>query len=249
MSPMSIDDEPRATNGSAGGENATVLVFGPSTPGDDALKRTRWMADCTVEVLGTDRIGVVSLLDARATRVELEEASDGVSGLALLSHGRRADFHGRPGADGRPRVVDDAIIGADGNPALDRDNLHVSRGRWVHAIACHAGGELGAHVVHGGAVCFVGYNNCALIVDWDPDEIPAPVKPLMRDLVTITTRNLARGVRDQKTLRSEVNEIVEEILDWCNQNRDLADGHGLEVTAQQLVSRLCYFPGKTIDSP
>lgn len=240
---MSLDDEQSARS-----ESATVLVFGPSTPGDDALKRTRWMADCTIEVLGADRIGVVSLLDARATRVELEEAVDGVSGLALLSHGRRADFHGRPGADGRPRVVDDAIIGADGKPALDRDNLHVSRGRWVHAIACHAGGELGAHVVHGGAVCFVGYN-CALIVDWDPDEIPAPVKPLMRDLVTITTRNLAQGVRDERTLRRQANEIAEDIADWCEQNPELAAGHGLEVTAQQLVYRLCYFPGKTIDPP
>jgi hypothetical protein len=215
-----------------------VVVFAPTRSGDEALARTRWMAEHTITMLRDENLAPVPILDGHATRASLESSTTGsVRGLALLSHGRDAHI-GSSGTRASIKGRDDAILGADGAPALDRDNLHVTRDRWVHAIACYAGVELGAQAVHAGAACFVGYE-CALLVDWEPDALPPEVAPLMRDLVTITTRNLARGVRDQRRLQSDAERIAEEIAAWCIEHEDQADG--LEATVHQLVNRMCCF--------
>jgi hypothetical protein len=216
-----------------------VVVFAPTRPGDEALVRTRWIADCTLAMLLSESIEPLPLLDDQATRANLEASATGsVRGFAILAHGR--DSHiGSAGSRAGRAVRDDAILGADRAPALDRDNLHVTCTRWVHAIACYAGVELGAHAVHAGAVCFVGYE-CALLVDWDPAALPAEIEPLMRELVTITTRNLARGERDLRALQAQANEIAEDISAWCMEHEDEAEG--LQATAHQLVARMRCFP-------
>jgi hypothetical protein len=209
-----------------------VVVFAPAGRGaDDALQRTRWMADRTLEVLAEREQDTVPVLDERATRTGLESAvTDDVTGLALFSHGRLGCF----GLD----MQDDAIMGA-GGAVLDRDNLHLMKGRWGHAVACHAGTELAAQACAQGAECFVGYEG-TLKVEWVPDAIPEGVRPLFTDLVTRTTRNLAAGVRDERALRAEVNRIAEDIAAWCLDHPDEDYGIFLEVTAQQLVDRLVY---------
>jgi hypothetical protein len=92
--------------------------------------------------------------------------------------------------------------------------------------------------VHAGASCFVGYD-CALLVDWEPAALPAAIEPLMRELVTITTRNLARGVRVLHALQRHAERVAEEISAWCMEHEDEADG--LEATAHQLVNRMQLF--------
>jgi hypothetical protein len=215
-----------------------VVVFAPTRPGDEALVRTRWIAEHTIAMLRDEDIEPIPVLDGHATRANLESsATDAVRGLVCLAHGR--DSHiGSAGARGDASKRDDAILGADRAPALDRDNLHITCERWVHAIACYAGVELGAHAVHTGAVCFVGYE-CALLVDWDPGALPPEVEPLMRELVTITTRHLARGVRDLRTLKAHAERIAEDITAWCMEHEQRADG--IEATVHQLVNRMCCF--------
>ena len=221
--------------------SAEVLVFAPAPrepddpredddPRGDPLLRTRWVAAHTLERLAADGVPTVAVLDDRATRAGLEGAiRDETRGVALFSHGRVA----RKGA---PTATDDAIMGLDG-PALDRDNLTLLRDRWGHAVACHSGTEMATQACAHGAECFVGYD-VSLTVEWDPDALPEEIEPLMIDLVTKTTRNLAGGVRDERRLLADVNAIAEDIADWCRNNADRAEGLYLEATAHQLVDRL-----------
>lgn len=214
-----------------------VVVFAPAArSAEDPLARTRWMAHHTIERLTAEGFVPAPVLDHNATRAGLEAAiTASIRGVAFFSHGRSARVRSAPGEPMR----DDAIVGADG-PALDRDNMGILQGRWVHAIACHAGTELAAQACASGAACFIGYP-VALIVDWNPDELPASVVPLMIALVTATTLGLARGVRDERALRRTVNEIAEEIARWCEENEEDAAGLGLEITAQQLTERLIMY--------
>jgi hypothetical protein len=217
-----------------------VVVFSPTRPGDAALTCTRWIAEHTIAMLRGENIEPVPVLDGQATRASLESSVRGsVRGLAIFAHGRDSHIGSSGSRSGTAGRDPDAILGADRAPALDRDNLHITHGRWVHAIACYAGVELGAHAVHAGAVCFIGYD-CALLVDWEPDALPPEIEPLMRELVTITTRNLARGVRNLRALQADAERIAEDISAWCMEHEDQAEG--LEATAHQLVNRMRCFP-------
>lgn len=212
-----------------------ILIFAPKGKDrDDALVRTRWMADRTTSVLAQHACETTAVLDEDATRNGLEAAlTDGLTGIAFFSHGRRADTSQRK-EDGQRRVVDDAIMGING-PAFDRENMHLARGRWAHAVACHAGTELAAQACAHGAECFVGYEG-TLSVEWHPEDLPADVEPLVTALVTRTTWNLAMGVRDPSRLQADVNEIAEDITAWCMENPERAEGLFLEITAQQSSS-------------
>jgi hypothetical protein len=112
-----------------------VVVFAPTRVGDEALVRTRWIAGHTIAMLRDENIEPVPVLDGEATRARLESSAAGpVCGLALLSHGR--DSHiGSSGSRSRA-TRDDAILGADGAPALTRN---LARGvRDVRALKAHA---------------------------------------------------------------------------------------------------------------
>ena len=216
-----------------------IVVFAPrgANP-DDALVRTRWIADRTLEALAEHGLATTPVLGDQATRNRLEQAiTENVTGLAFFAHGRRAHVGHNP-QDGRPIVVDDAIMGMDGS-ALDRDNLHLVTERWGHAFACHAGTELAAQACARGATCFVGYEG-TLSVEWHPEALPADVAPLVTALVTRTTCNLATGVRDERRLYDDVRVIAEAITVWCRENPERAADLLLEVTAWQLVDRLVY---------
>ncbi len=216
-----------------------IVIFAPhGMDRDDALVRTRWIADQTLHVLAQRALRTTAVLDDQATRHNLEQAvTEGVVGIAFFSHGRQANI-GQSKHDGRPIVVDDAIMGLDG-PALHRDNLHIMNGRWGHALACHAGTELAAQACAAGATCFVGYKG-TISVEWHPEALPADVAPLVAALVTQTTCGLALGVRDEQKLYDDVREIAEAIEAWCQHNPERAEGLLLEVTAWQLADRLVY---------
>ncbi len=210
-----------------------IVIFAPGGRNtEDALVRTRWMAEQTLVQLTDAEMAAEPLLDSKAQRSQLEIALDkersDVQGVALFAHGRVAEKRS-------PVLVDDAIIGADGQAAIDADNAALLHGRWAHAVACHSATELAALACDSGAVCFVGYG-VTLIVEWNPREIPDAIKARMIDLVTATTMNLAGGVRGERNLKAAVNDIAEHIVAWCDSHPEQAEGLALEVTAQQFVN-------------
>lgn len=211
-------------------DHVAVFAPGPQSPKDldDPLISTRWIADQTHKVLAEQGVPTRPVHDEAATRAGLEASLTAeVGGVVFCSHGNR----------------NAAILGADG-PAFDRDNAALMANRWGHAIACHVGHELAARACEQGAVCFVGYEG-SLIVEWDPAEIPADVKPLFSKLVTMTTCNLARGVRGERQLLRDIRKLADAIELWCQDNPERAQGLYLEVTATQLLDRLVYRSGST----
>ena len=205
----------------------------------EALKNTRWMAQQTIDRV-PQAFSCSRLLDGLATRELLEAELTACGGLAFYGHGNP-----------------DSLAGADAKPAVGEDNVAALAGRWAHALACRSAGaapgtsqggrpvrsgiELADLAVAAGAQCFAGYQ-VTLIMEWLPENIPEPIYETFSELVTITTFNLAAGVRDQKTLARAVNRLADQIVAWCNRNPDTRAGL-FEVTAQQLAGRLVVKPG------
>ena len=135
----------------------------------------------------------------------------------------------------------DSLAGAGDKPAVDEGNVTVLAGRWAHALACRSGIELADMAVAAGAQCFAGYE-VTLIMEWVPENIPEPIREAFSELVTITTFNLAAGIRDRRTLARAANSLAELIVAWCNSNPDAYAGL-FEVTAQQLAGALVFKQG------
>lgn len=197
----------------------SVLLFAPS--GDEPLRGTRWIAEQTGARLAS--VGLVShaLFDRDATRAQLEEhLATHATGLVAVCHGGRTQ-----------------LLGTDRAPVLDEHNAHHTSGKWVHAIACLSGQELARIAVDRGATCFAAYV-VSLILEWDPDGIAAPIREAFSRLVTGVSLSLALGERDLSRLLSAILPDQEAVIAWCDQHPDLANG--LEITAQQLVSKLVF---------
>ncbi len=188
---------------------------------EDAPTRcSHWIALQTCERLGAELGLAVTLLDgASAQRKELEQALIGATqGLAFFGHGGP-----------------DRLFGTECLVVLDRDNIHIACDRWVHAFACRAGETLAGEAMAAGVSCFVGYD-CSLVFEWEPGEIPQPIRAAFTELVTQTTIELARGARDLSSLRRAALLAQAAVVIWCDENPDQANG--LEITAQQLLNRL-----------
>lgn len=194
-----------------------IVVF--AVAHDPMTRASRWVALRTCERL-TDELRVATaVLDGdAATRGVLEQTlTEAVRGFAFFGHGDEERLHG-----------------ADG-PVLDIHNIGRLKGRWVHAFACRAGTDLASAAAMAGVSCFVGYES-SLIVEWDPDEIPTAVRPAFAQLVTQTTLELARGVHDADAIGAALFEVQAAVISWCDEHPDEAGG--LEITAQQLLTRL-----------
>lgn len=189
----------------------------------EALRNTRWMAQQTIDRM-PDGFLCSQLLDDHATRARLEDELTSCEGLAFYGHG-----------------TPDGLAGVGDKPVVDEDNVTVLTGRWVHALACQSGNELADMAVAAGAHCFAGYE-VTLITEWVPEDIPEPILDAFSELVTITTFNLAAGIRDRRTLARAANSLAELIVAWCNSNPDAYAGL-FEVTAQQLAGALVFKQG------
>jgi hypothetical protein len=194
---------------------APVLVFAPlpATAGrDDALRQTRWIADRTIEALRAEGIEVVAALDDSATRLGLETSAKAeLAGIGVFAHGTRDPR--------RPATGCDAVVGADGQPALDASNLHVLGSRWAHAVACRLGEGLAAAAVKAGAECFAAYRS-GLLVEWDAQDIPVEIEGAFTRLVVSTTMLLAQGERSEDRLRAAAQAHADEIGRWFNDHED-----------------------------
>ncbi len=197
------------------------LVFAPTAvPGEDgadALAVSHWMA---LQTVARGASSVLPLLGPDATRSALAKALPSAVGVAFYTHGS---------ADG-------SLASSGRGAAVDTENAHALKGRWVHAVACHGGGLLRAVMRDAGVACFAGYDT-RLIVDWNPSGISPALAPLVGDLVSSTPCALADGDRDVASLKRRVNAIADAIADRLE--ADPWEGStGLEAMAQQLVDRL-----------
>ncbi|WP_428268251.1 hypothetical protein [Haliangium sp.] len=210
----------------------SLLVFAPSRADDEhrrgALERTRWIAEQTLTMLQSEADWTpVPLLDTAATRPGLANAVEsGVAGAVFCVHGRRNQ---------NPTLGDDALLGDDGEPALDRDNVAVFAGAWIHAVACRAAEGLGPLAIHAGVECFAGYRG-ALLVEWSPSELPDPIREVFCRLVVSTTRLLARGERSEVALCRAAQTLADNVESWFLEQPD-ADSSWI-LFAQQLA-RVC----------
>lgn len=105
----------------------------------------------------------------------------------------------------------------------------------MHAFACRAGVQLAAEAAAAGATCFAGYRS-RLLIEWDPAEIPEPIRADFIRLVTQTTLELARGVFDERALLRAAADAQARIMAWCDANPEQASG--LQIMAQQLLFSL-----------
>jgi hypothetical protein len=119
-----------------------IVVFAPSRPGEESLAQSRWIAARNIDALKRAGHQVAAIVDEDADRAGLEGAltppEPEIHGMALFAHGQDATI-GTPRQLGRA-MLDDAILGRDGQPALDRKNIRLARERWVHALACRSAG-------------------------------------------------------------------------------------------------------------
>jgi hypothetical protein len=208
-----------------------VIVF--ATSGDDALTSSRWIAEQNVQRLRQELAAHVDVvLDAEATRASLESAlANGADGLATFSHGQDDARDRRTG-----EFLPTALLASDGSRALDRKNLHLTQGMWVHAFACHSGRQLPGLAQAVGCLCFVGYD-FAIRFDWSPAEIPEPIRPAFAALVSEVTIQLARGERSRRRLRQAIAPHQAEVIAWCDAHPEQA--RGLDVTALQISRLVC----------
>lgn len=203
-----------------------VLVV--ATSGDPSLANSYWIAEQNALRLKQDETTVVHrVVDADVTRASFEGAlGHDIQGIAAFTHGQAHDTrHG----------LHDALLGVEGESILDGDNVALLAGRWVHAFACRSGVELPGLAVAAGSTCFVGYE-IALLVEWSPEEIPAPIRTAFIALVTEVTWQLANGARDQKSILQALAPHQEVILGWCDAHP--GEAGGVAITAQQLMSGL-----------
>lgn len=186
---------------------------------DEPTRCSHWVALRTRERLAAELgCGLTTLEGSAAHRESLAGALAGdVDGLAFFGHG------------------DPDGLYADHKAVLDAGNIHLVNGRWVHAFACRAGVQLAAEAVAAGAACFAGYRS-RLLIEWDPDEIPEPIRADFVQLVTQTTLELARGVHDEKVLLRAAADAQARIMEWCDANPEQASG--LQIMAQQLLFSL-----------
>lgn len=202
-----------------------ILFVAPRAE-DPTRAEQEWMAAENEKALRALDWDLVKLEAGDAHRQALERAaSDTRDGCVFVAHGRLGST---------VRKVNDAIMGADGSPALDSENADLFAGAWIHALVCHGGTELAAQVVHRGARCFAGYRG-PLLVEWNISEIPVQIREHLSALIASTTTLLARGICEQNTLRKHAQMHADEILSWCMEQPADSPLAGLEYTVQQLA--------------
>lgn len=195
-----------------------LLIFATSTPGDEALWNSHWMAQQTARLPGID----TTMVEGDAAVREVLEAALGeaeVTGVALFGHG-----------------LPHAVLGADGREALDVGNAACVGPRWAHLMACHTGRELiPGCASHPGL--FVGYE-VPLVVEWSVEDLPEDLRGTLARLVTATTLALLAGRTAKADLQGRVSAEADALTAWVVDHPEAGASLGLCVFAQQLVERM-----------
>lgn len=195
-----------------------IVIF--ATNYDAATRCSHWIAQQNYQRLTVELGLATTMLEGDAARrATLEQAlADAAQGLAFFGHGNPS-----------------SLLDSAQTAVLDASNVSLLRDRWVHAFACRAGNELAGDAAAAGARCFAGYES-TLIVEWEPEDIPEPIRAAFVQLVTQTTVELARGVDELEPLLHASRDIQALIIEWCDEHPGEADG--IQILAQQLLMRL-----------
>lgn len=201
------------------------LIFATWAEDDEALHVSHWIASETARLAPScprviERADAIrSNLEAALARPEASSMTSraAVEGIALFGHGE-----------------EDAILGSDGEPALDLANVHLLAHRWVHAFACKSGRALARAAID--ADLFVGYD-VAIPVGWTPGDLPEPLRERLTALVTATTFALLEGIRSEEALKRHVERAADAVVEWLLENEN-EDHDDLQVLAEQLVRRM-----------
>ncbi len=197
---------------------ASWLVFATWRPDDAALHNSHWMARQTIR-LATEPPLVIEREAAVREALENALADGGIRGVALFGHGHKS-----------------GVIGSDGRDALDVGNIPLASARWIHAVACLTGLELGpASASH--VDVFVGYR-IPLIVEWDIEALSPELKERLARLVTATTLALLEGIRTKQELQQRASAVADDIAAWLLENSSDSAHLGLHVLAETLVDRM-----------
>jgi hypothetical protein len=187
-----------------------IGLFVVDHPADDAAENLR-----LVGALHRTRLGFArDEGGAEASRAMFEQHVEGLQGVVVVGHGGPT-----------------ALVTKSGQPLLDRSNVSVIRGRWLHAFACRTGQILADAAVVDGAEAYAGYS-CPLFVDAVTEAHLARLGEPFECLLTETSACLAEGVRDARVIQQRLSALVDEI------ELDDADFMTVGILADQLLSRL-----------
>lgn len=203
------------------------VVVAAHREGDAALDNSRWMAR---EVAARAQDDARLLQGDEVTRERVEElARRGVPGLACFGHG-----------------TSEAANGSDGRGALDKANVGLLRGAWLHLVTCRSGQRLVRVAAQEGASCAVGYDT-SITVQWDPGTIEPRVLAALAEFVSCITLALARGEADPRRLR-ELADARARDVEALLQDDGPGAGFGVSLTVTQMVDRLVVeSPGRSHD--
>lgn len=232
-------------------------MFGPSAPGDTALENSRWIAAQHAERLGE---GAVLVVDEGAVRGALEAAlvaAGDAEGVVLCGHGdggkRVFVLHNQhhDHDDGWHRRYHDtsergAVYGSDDEPAFDHDNAGLSRGRWIHILACEVGlSELPEQAGELGAVAVASYVE-RLVTEFTVSSLPTAAAVALGRVATMTTARLIERELEGDVVAADVRRAAQELLEWLDSEEgdawtmraDWGERMGLTKFAMQLSSAL-----------
>ena len=203
------------------------MIVAPHRDDDEGLGRSRWVAmETFIRVFRPASPVKVFLQNGDAIRATFEvtlQNNPDIEGLAFFGHGAEDRLFD---ANRPPKT--------NGPALLDSDNLHMLRGKWIHAFACWSGKKLAIEAVLNGISIYVGYRR-PLDVGW---AFPPSATNEFKNLVTCTTRALASGERDERALQTNASRAADEFFIALESIPDEHRSSGwiwLHALAQQLV--------------
>ncbi len=186
-----------------------VCVFDAWSPDDEALVNSHWVAARTALRLSHNAAAGVEVIEAEAvdqSRVAAEFARPH-EGFAYFGHGQEHVLYRE--RDARRRPV----------PILDAEGVHLIGDRWFHAFACLSGHTLCHDAARANVGAYLGYR-VTVNVTWELDAWPDELVPLLDDLVTVATLEVARGERSRGALRHRVRAASDRMVEWLDLHDD-----------------------------
>jgi hypothetical protein len=177
---------------------STWLLLAPEREDDPALTNSAWIARRTQDAAPNAPIALTGRDAVRHRFEQLVQSQHQIEGVAFFGHG----------ASDRLFDADRMPNDPTGPTAIDTANAALLKGRWVHAFACWSGEQLAARAVLNGASIYVGYKK-PLDIGW---SAPPPAEAEFVEMVTYVTTALIKGVRDERSLLSQLSAAVDNFI-------------------------------------
>jgi len=127
-----------------------------------------------------------------AIRTEVENYLQNPRSYVFLFYG-----HGLP----------NQMLGQDGIPVIDLDNLHLLKNQKVYVVACHTAETLGPATVNS-AFCYLGYDDCIIV--W-------LIEPYATHLENCINKGILRMLNiPDCTIKQARQSIIDEYNNWID---------------------------------